>query len=363
MALIDARTARILTTLLAFALGLAFLYVARHTLIAFLFAIFFAYLVDPGVSRIQVWVRSRGVAIAVIYCLLVVLLVALFSFVGPNIARQAQHLGEQLPPLLEKVGSGQIAVTIGQRRGWSGTTIREARDLLAAHRGDLIAIAQRAGIWAAGLAQETWLLFIVPVLAAFFLKDGNAFSEAALSFVHAKPRREFLEGVRADLNQMLAQFIRAQLTLAACSLVTYMVFMGLILRMPYALVLGTAGGLMEFIPVVGPLVTAIVIIGVALLMSYPHWLVLLIFLGIWRLLVDYVVAPRIMGKSMQLHPLAAIFGVLAGGEIAGVLGVYLSIPIMASLRIVWRRWSLYAEKRRFGPLNEDVLDAEIRQRQ
>ena len=62
---------------------------------------------------------------------------------------------------------------------------------------------------------------------------------------------------------------------------------------------------------------------------------------------------------MELHPLAAIFGVLAGGEIAGVLGIYLSIPIMASLRIVWRRWRLYAEKKRFGPLNEYSFGSEI----
>ena len=53
---------------------------------------------------------------------------------------------------------------------------------------------------------------------------------------------------------------------------------------------------------------------------------------------------------MELHPLAAIFGVLAGGEIAGVLGVYLSIPVMASLRIVWRRWRMYAEKQRLWPV-------------
>ena len=66
-----------------------------------------------------------------------------------------------------------------------------------------------------------------------------------------------------------------------------------------------------------------------------------------------------MGKSMELHPLAAIFGVLAGGEIAGVLGVYLSIPVMASLRIVWRRWRLYAEKKRFGPLDEYAFGTEI----
>jgi predicted PurR-regulated permease PerM len=94
-------------------------------------------------------------------------------------------------------------------------------------------------------------------------------------------------------------------------------------------------------------------------MTYPHWLVLLVFLAAWRLVQDYVISPRIMGKSMELHPLAAIFGVLAGGEIAGVLGIYLSIPIMASLRIVWRRWRLYAEKKRFGPLNDYSFGAEI----
>jgi predicted PurR-regulated permease PerM len=96
-----------------------------------------------------------------------------------------------------------------------------------------------------------------------------------------------------------------------------------------------------------------------MLMSYPHWLLLLIFLAAWRMIQDYVISPRIMGQSMELHPLAAIFGVLAGGEIAGVLGIYLSIPIMASLRIVWRRWRLYAEKKRFGPLNEYSFGSEI----
>ena len=116
---------------------------------------------------------------------------------------------------------------------------------------------------------------------------------------------------------------------------------------------------MEFIPVVGPLAAGVVILAVALLMSYPHWLVLFAFLIAWRLIQDYVISPRIMGKSMELHPLAAIFGVLAGAEIAGVLGVYLSIPVMASLRIVWRRWRLYAEKKRFGPLNEYSFGTEI----
>src|ERR1700752_5353876 len=97
-------------------------------------------------------------------------------------------------------------------------------------------------------------------------------------------------------------------------------------------------------------------------MSYPHWVVLLVFLGIWRLRQDYVVSPRIMGQSMELHPLAAIFGVMAGGGNAGGLGFCHPSPIMASLRIVWRRGRIYVEKKRFGPLNEYTLGTEVQQR-
>jgi predicted PurR-regulated permease PerM len=358
MSLIDTRTSRVLFTVLLFALALGFLYIARRTLIAFLFAIFFAYLVDPAVSRVEKWVRGRGRAILVIYLLLVAMLATFFFFVGPQIGRQAQRLSESLPKLLETVSSGQIAEQIGKEHGWSRPTRVQMSALLANHRDDLLGLAQRIGLRVAEVAKQAWLLIVVPILAAFFLKDGRAFGEVLLSFLHSRPQREFLEGVLGDLNQMLAQFIRAQLTLAVFSLVAYVAFMEMT-RVPYALVLGTAGGMMEFIPVVGPLVAAAVIFGVALLMSYPHWLILLIFLGAWRLVQDYVISPRIMGKSMELHPLAAIFGVLAGGEIAGVLGIYLSIPVMASLRIVWRRWRLYAEKKRFGPLNEYSFGPEI----
>jgi predicted PurR-regulated permease PerM len=143
--------------------------------------------------------------------------------------------------------------------------------------------------------------------------------------------------------------------------VIYSTFLS-IMGVPYPLVLGTAGGLLEFIPLVGPLTAAVIILGVALLLSYPNWLALVIFLGVWRLIQDYVLSPRIVGRSMELHPLAAIFGVMAGGEVAGILGIYLSIPVMASLRIVFRRWRLYAEKRKFGPLNEYVMGSEAVQR-
>jgi predicted PurR-regulated permease PerM len=300
---------------------------------------------------VEKWTKGRGRSIAVIYLLIVICLGTFFFFVGPKIGHEAQKLTESLPGLLEKVGSGQIAETIGAEHGLSVTTRRQLSAFLSSHRGDLLNLVQRAGLRVAEAAQQSWLLIVVPILAGFFLKDGQSFSQVALSFVHTKPQREFLQGVLSDMNQMLAQFIRAQIILAAFSWVAYCLFLW-ITGAQYTLMLGTAGGLLEFIPVVGPLVAAVLILGVALLTGSSHWLIVLLFLIVWRMIQDYMVSPRIMGKSMELHPLGAIFGVLAGGEIAGVLGVYLSIPVMASLRIVWRRWRMYAEKRRFGPLNE-----------
>ena len=113
------------------------------------------------------------------------------------------------------------------------------------------------------------------------------------------------------------------------------------LRVPYSFALGSLAGLLEFVPIVGPLIGAVAILGVAFLAGYQHLLVVTIFLGVWRVLQDYVTSPRIMAGKLEIHPLAAIFAVLAGAELGGILGVYLSVPIMASLRIVLKRWKAY----------------------
>ena len=94
MAPVDSRTSRILFTVLLFALGLYFVYSVRHTLVAFLFAIFFAYLMDPLVSRLQKVLRGRTRAIALIYVVLLSLAAWLLLSVGPRIAQQANNTSQ-----------------------------------------------------------------------------------------------------------------------------------------------------------------------------------------------------------------------------------------------------------------------------
>src|SRR5246127_2865126 len=199
MSLIDSRTTRILFTVLLFALGIGFLYVARRTLIAFLFAIFFAYLVDPAVSRFEKFTKGRGGAIPVIYVLIVGCLFTFFFFVGPRIGHEAQKLTDSLPSLIDRVNSGEIVQQIGIEHGVSAATRDELSAYLRAHTGFLLSIAQRAGLRIAEVAKESWLLVLIPILAGFFLKDGSTLSRVALSFVQSKPQREFMQGVIADM--------------------------------------------------------------------------------------------------------------------------------------------------------------------
>ena len=345
MQLIDSRTVRVLTTILLFAAAMAFIYTARHTLIAFTFAIFFAYLIDPLVSQMERRLKgSRGRAIAVIYLALAIALAVFFLLVGPQLAQEASRLAKTLPQLYEKVSSGDIIGVFGSRQGWSEQTQQRLRDFLNAHRDQILGWLGMAGTRVAALAAYSWWLVLIPILAVFFLKDGKGLAESAIEGLTRGRQRRFAEDVVQDIHTMLAHYIRAQLILAALSLVFYLIVL-LVMGVGYAIVLGTIGGALEFIPVVGPLVAALLILGVALGTGYNHMLILLLLLGGWRIVQDYVNSPRIMGGRVELHPLAALFGVLAGAELGGVVGVYLSIPIMATLRIVVRRWRAYDQSR------------------
>lgn len=341
MALIDKRTAHVLFTVLVFAAVLALAYAARKMLIIFLFAMLFAYLLEPAVSRIQSSVRnSRIRAIALVYLGLIVLLMLFLLTAGPRIVQEGQKLSQSMPALSERIGSGQIAFQIGERRGWSQETSARVQQFLAAHRAEVLSRVQTyAGQVATYVPSLGWIV-LVPILAIFFLKDKSEFANAALELIDSRGEQKFLRGIMNDLDVMLAKYIRAQLLLAIFAWIAYTIFLW-IMRVPYAFALSALAGIMEFIPFVGPLITAVLILTVSFFSGYPHWLPILIFIVLWRGVQDYVNAPYVMGEGLELHPLATIFGILVGGEVAGVVGMFLSIPILAALRIVWHNWRLH----------------------
>lgn len=338
-------TAQALATALAFAIVLAFLYVAWRALIAFLFAILFAYLLESPVARFERWFRgSRAAAITVVYIILIGVLVLVFSLLGPPIGQQAQHLAQEAPEWANRISSGNIVEQLGQRHGWSETTVKQFTGIIYEHREQIITEIQSLVVRAVRTVEDTWWLVLVPILAVFFLKDGHRFRDDIVQSVNPNSR-EMVAAIVDKVSTMLGHYIRAQLlySVLAMAVVTFFLW---VMGVPYALALGPTEGALEFIPLVGPLVGGVIVMMVAFLAGYSHLLWVLVFLLVWRVMQDYVTAPRIMSGTLELHPLAVLFGVLAGGEVAGVIGIFLSVPVLAALRIVWHAWQFYGKPAR-----------------
>ncbi len=340
MKLIHKETASVLFTIIVFTLLLGSIYQARRPLTAFVIAILFAYLLNPMVDRFQGLLRcSRGKSVAATYLVLSIGLAGIGITAGPRIFREAVTLGKELPELMENVGSGQIAQQYGTRHRWDDETRIKVQQFLASHREVMTQFTRNAVNRVAGLAGNLMWLVLIPVMAAFLLKDPSHFGEGLLRIVPKNQDRAFFRSLLKDLDSMMARFIRAQLKFASLGLIAYTGFL-LIAGFPYALAVGAISGILEFIPFIGPLIAFILIVGMAILTGYPHWLMVFVFLILWRGIQDYVTSPYLMGHGMKLHPLAVIVGVLAGGEIAGVAGMFLAVPVLGSLRVIWTAWRL-----------------------
>jgi predicted PurR-regulated permease PerM len=111
-----------------------------------------------------------------------------------------------------------------------------------------------------------------------------------------------------------------------------------LIGLPYALSVGTVAGVLEFIPLVGPFTVALVAVVIAGFYSMKQALAVVIFLAVLRVVQDYVIYPRIIGHGTHLHPLAVIVAILGGAELAGVVGIFLAIPVAGILSVCYRHW-------------------------
>jgi predicted PurR-regulated permease PerM len=123
--------------------------------------------------------------------------------------------------------------------------------------------------------------------------------------------------------------------------------------LPGGLVVGVMAGFFEFIPLAGPLAIALLAALLAMFHAGPfNALLVLLFLGVLRIVQDYVIYPRLIGQGIHLHPLAVIFAILAGEKLAGVAGIFLAIPVVAIITVSYRHWMEHRGKEGIADLLE-----------
>lgn len=336
---VDSRAARAAWTVFLVALAIALFYVIRRTLLIFTVALLLAYLMSPLVNMVERLTPgriSRNLALAVVYLALLVLLGAAAAGIGSEVAGQAVTLASRVPDLIQRLEAPFDLPLPEWVRPVKVSVLAWLKDFVQAHSQEILGMLQSAGRQALSLLGNLLFVILVPILSFFILKDGRAIVASLLDWLEAGPRRSLADDILADVNLMLAQFMRALVILCAATFVFYFAFFA-IAGVPYGLLLATIAGFLEFIPVIGPLSATAAILVVAGFAGYQHLLWILIFLGAYRLFQDYVLQPYLMGAGVALHPVFIIFGALAGEQIAGVAGLFLSVPVMAILRVVFVR--------------------------
>lgn len=335
--IVDERTLRVLSTAAAFALCLTIAYVAHRTLLVLVFALLFAYLMEPVVSRVQRKFRGRrAAAVAVTYLAFWLAIGGLFFALGKQLNEQSHRLTQAAPAYLEKVKSGEIAKEIGQKRGWSEQTQQRVASALRRNSDRISNVAKTGAIYAAELATNLpWVIF-VPLLAMVFPKEKMAFPVKVVETFIAGPRRAFWRSVVMDCDRMFADYMWANVVLSVIAFSAYAMLLGL-MEVQFWLLIAALGSIFEFIFVVGPLATGVLVM-VAVIASGKNWTAALIFLAVFRVIQDYVITPLVMKEELKMHPLAVLAAVFIGGELYGGLGIFLAIPAAAAIRIMWRRY-------------------------
>ncbi len=306
-------------------------------------SIFFAYLVAPLVDFLRRPIKIRGreramprtLAIVLAYAIIIGALVAGILFLVPKIGNQLPEFAEQARIYWRTLGEkGQTASDYLRLNRMPGPVL-EAVNKVATQGGEYASGALANVVtWFAYLP---WLI-LIPILSFFLLKDVDTFRRSALQMLPRGRWRWRGDEFFQDVSSTLAAYARAQLT--ACFLVGLACTAGFALfNLPSALVLGLLAGLCEFVPLIGPLIVAILATVVAGFHGGAFSaLAVLVFLGVLRIVQDYWIYPRLIGQGIHLHPLAVIIAILAGHELGGVAGIFLAIPMVAILTVSYRHW-------------------------
>jgi predicted PurR-regulated permease PerM len=334
---LDPKAAKYTWTAALVLLALVLVYLLRSTLFVFTLALLFAYLLSPLVNlldRALPMNRTRTLALALAYIIFIGIAVAMGAQVGVRVVDQAQALSKKLPDMMAKWETPlpQASENVNSLKA---QVVQALRGELYKRTSDILHALPGASLKFLAVASDLIYVVIVPILAFFFIKDGEVIRGHMLSLVDAGPLRAIVDSLMEDIHLLLAHYMRALVILSLSTFTAYSIFFT-ILGMPFGVLLAVLAMCLEFIPMIGPLTGAAAILIVAVVSGAPL-VALLIFLVAFRMVQDYVISPHVMGQGVELHPLLVLFGVFGGAEVAGIPGSFLSVPVLALARIVYLR--------------------------
>ena len=334
---IERSAARYTWTAAVVLLLLWLVYELRSTLFIFALALLFAYLLSPLVDLLDRAIPRKGtrtLALALAYAIFIGAVVLVGIQVGTRVVSQAETLAIKLPDMMAKLEQ-PAPIAPAELNSLKAQVISRLRSSWDQRNSDIMRELPSAGLKFLSVASNLIYVVIVPVLAFFFLKDGDLIRSHMLEFLDTGPLRGVVESVMSDIHLLLAHYMRALVLLSLATFTSYAIAFT-IMGVPFGVLLAVVAMALEFIPMIGPL-TAVAAILLVTLISGAHFWTVVIFVVAWRMFTDYFLSVRLMGQGVELHPLLILLGVFGGAEVAGVAGSFLSVPVLAMARILYVR--------------------------
>lgn len=320
--------------------GLFFILSLKSTVVPLLIAAILAYLVLPIVKKLEKKHIPRIITLSLFIILFLILLISLIAFVVPPLVNQLVTFWNQLPETINNVSRKieniasylKLDITIQQfdrgqflrnvTRNISAETWGKATEFMSG------AFSNLRGIFSSVINIVTCLMFF-----AFFIWKYDALYHTVRSFVPLR-QRDWFDGFIQRANKTLSAFIRGQLLIMLIQGTLYSILLSII-GLQYGVAIGILTGITVIIPYIGftlgfgtAVIVAIATEGLSTVIG------VLIIYGIVQTLDLYFITPKIIGDSVDLHPLLVFLALIIGGNIAGFLGILFAIPTAALIKLI-----------------------------
>lgn len=300
-------------------------------------ALFFAIGLDPAVSWLQRRGLSRGWAVFAIVAGVVAVLVVFAAAAAPPLVSQAAGLRTELPEYLDRLQrDNEIVQELDERFG----VVERARRLLAGTSGDGTPVFGGSELGSmVGVARGVFAAFAstltVVVLALYFLASLARLKHTAYRLV-PRSRRERFSLLGDEVLDRIGGYLLGNLATSLIAGTTAFVFF-VVAGIPYPFPLAVVIAITGLIPLVGATIGSVVAVLVAFLVSVPLGIAAIVFSFVYQQFENFVLAPRIMKRTLDVSPLVTIVAALIGAALLGIFGALLAVPVAASIQIIGRQ--------------------------
>ncbi|MDQ6710369.1 MAG: AI-2E family transporter [Candidatus Dormibacteraeota bacterium] len=325
-------------------LALVLIIAIRGILGPFILAVVLALVLDPAVNAAERRRVPRALSVLVLYGIIVALMVAAVLYLIPLVREEFTALVTQGPSianyLQDLVDKHHVVSVLGVPIDLRTTYADSVRNLPGLLAGQLQSVVQNVFM----LVNWVFQSLLVLLIAFFLVKDAHAIRRF---FADLVPRgyRTDAQQVAAEISSMLAAYMRGQL--AICALVGLVTGVAMwIAGIPYALALGIVAGATAFIPFIGPVLGALPALAIAAFVTHSTGkvvLVAVIYFVVSNVIYNFI-SPKVFGDAVNLSPMLIIIAFVIGGYLGGILGLFIAVPVAATLRILF----LYAYQRVYG---------------